>query len=172
MSSLSKFSFAFILIAMLITTVGACYLDHRYRRRRRAQWVAWPDWGSTRPVAPTSIPQLVDVYMEEKVGSLKWNALQPMAVMYKPDVVPNRAHPVTQQTDPEMNKDTGTDEHIERAGAPLPPLASGQIQVSVLIAMPSPHGLLSAARKLDEHWQLRECAIGSCNAPVRSHEPR
>ncbi|VDB91232.1 unnamed protein product [Peniophora sp. CBMAI 1063] len=175
MSSFSKFAFAFILIAMIITTAGACWLDHRYRRRRRVQLAAWPDWGSTRPVAPQSIPQLVDVYMEERAGNLKWNSLQPMSVMYKPDVVPPRVHPTPRTArlaDPEMNKDTSTDEQIERAGAALPPIGSGQLQVSLLIAMPSPLGLPSAARKLEEHWQLRECAIGSCNAPVRSHEPR
>ena len=76
MSAFSKFAFAFILIAMVITTAGACWLDHRYRRRRRVELAAWPDWGSTRPVAPQSIPRLVDVYMEEKAGNLKWNVLQ------------------------------------------------------------------------------------------------
>ena len=100
-----------------------------------------------------------------------------MSVMYKPDTIPAHVQPmgITARTvDAEMslNKDTATDEQIERAGAPLPPIGPGQIQVSLLIAMPSSLGTPSAARKLEEHWQLRECAIGSCNAPVRSHESR
>ena len=65
-----------------------------------------------------------------------------MSVMYKPDTIPAHVQPmgITARTvDAEMslNKDTATDEQIERAGAPLPPIGPGQIQVSLLIAMPS-----------------------------------
>lgn len=94
-----------------------------------------------------------------------------MSVTYKPDIQ-SRAHPVhsaVRPVDPEIDKDAGTDEHIEHAGAVI---SGGEIQVSVLVAMPCSLSLQSAARKLDEHWQMRECAIGSCNAPVGSHAPR
>lgn len=94
-----------------------------------------------------------------------------MSVMYKPDVR-SRVHTAVQSVGPVVNKDTSTDKHIERVGAPLSRLASGEIQLSLLIAMPNHLGLPSASRKLQlekaEDWQLRECAIGSCNVPMRS----